>query len=299
MDNLQQKNKIDQTIEWLLYALLAFMPLAHGSVDAWSEEVVIIFSIAITGCFAAKLILDRQFKFIWTWCYLPIAFFILIVVFQLTPLSVAFIDTISPNTVKLKTELFGYLPDPDALLGSMSLSFYHHATLRQLRLLLALVSIFIVVVNYFDNPEKIKRLLFAIALIGGCVSLLTIAQIITSSDKIYWAIKIPHKIAGAGPFVNHSNFAQFMNLSMGAAFGLLFIMLHEFFSGKKFSAELLGGFFDSDFGRRSLFLFIIIILGMTSILVSLSRGGMISMLIAMSFTILLLTRRNTVRGGDG
>ncbi|MHC4106219.1 MAG: O-antigen ligase family protein, partial [Planctomycetota bacterium] len=296
MNNLQQKNKIDLTIEGLLYALLAFMPLAFGSVQAWSEEVVIILSVAITICFAVKLVSNRQFKFVWTWAYLPVAVFILIVVFQLIPLSVAFVDTISPNTARLKTELFSYLPNSDTLLGSMPLSFYPHATLTQLRLLLALASIFVVITNYFNTADKIKRLLFAIALIGGCVSLIAIAQIITSSEKIYWIIQTPHKIADAGPFVNHSNYGQFMNLSIGAALGLFLVMLHEFFYNKRFSADLLGQFFDSKPGKRSWLLFSIIIMGMASIFASLSRGGMISMLIAMAFIILLLTRRNTVRG---
>lgn len=31
----------DKLIEWLLIALLAFMPFAFGAVEAWSEEVVI------------------------------------------------------------------------------------------------------------------------------------------------------------------------------------------------------------------------------------------------------------------
>ena len=141
MNDLQQNNKIDLTIEGLLYALLAFMPLAFGSVQAWSQEVVIILSAVITVCFAAKLVSNRRFRLVWTWAYLPAAVFILIVVFQLIPLSVGFVDAISPNTSGLKTELFSYLPNSDTLLDSMPLSFYPHATMTQLRLLLALASI--------------------------------------------------------------------------------------------------------------------------------------------------------------
>jgi len=33
--------RFDKLIEWLLIALLAFMPFAFGAVEAWSEEVII------------------------------------------------------------------------------------------------------------------------------------------------------------------------------------------------------------------------------------------------------------------
>lgn len=35
-------SRFDTVIEWLMIALLAFMPLAFGAVSAWSEQVVII-----------------------------------------------------------------------------------------------------------------------------------------------------------------------------------------------------------------------------------------------------------------
>lgn len=292
----QQQNKFDLIIELLLYALLAFMPLAFGAVHAWSEEVVIIISAVMMLLFSLKLIFNRELKFIWTWGYLPVALFIFIVVFQLIRFPVEFIETISLHTAKLKTELLNIIPNSNAHVNSMTLSFYPYATIRQLRLVLAIACLFIVVVNIFRTPEQIKRLLLVIAVIAGGIALLTIAQVVTASDKIYWLFPTPFKLADAGPFVNHSNYSQFMNLSVGAILGLLFVKLHEAFTGQKITALVVMEYFESRPSRRIWLLVAAVVLGITSVFVSLSRGGVISMLIAGAFTTLVLSSRRSLKG---
>lgn len=65
----------DTVIEWLLAALLAFMPFALGAREAWSEEVVIAVSGAIVICFLLKLVFHRNQGIIWTWAYVPVGVF--------------------------------------------------------------------------------------------------------------------------------------------------------------------------------------------------------------------------------
>ena len=84
LDNIDVPlNRFDSIIEWLLVALLAFMPIACGAVHAWSEQVVVVLAAAMTVCFLLKLIFCRDRPVFWTWAYIPVALFILISALQL------------------------------------------------------------------------------------------------------------------------------------------------------------------------------------------------------------------------
>ncbi|MHC4439711.1 MAG: O-antigen ligase family protein [Planctomycetota bacterium] len=285
----------DQVIELLLISLLAFMPLAFGAVEAWSEEVVVVFTTAISICFALKLVLQKEVKLVWSWSYIPIALFILIAVFQLIPLRAGLVNIISPSTAATKKELLGDLPKSGVLLKSMTLSFYPNATAQNLRLVLAVAAVFIVVVNTFRRPEQIKRLLGAIAVIGGSIAVLSVAQNLFGNGKIYWLVPPGSGNASSGTFINHSHYGQFMNLSIGAALGLIMVKVHEAFRGRKVTPPVAFDYISSPAARRLWLLVAVIIIGAVTVFMSLTRGGMISMLIAAGFTTLVLSWRRSLR----
>ena len=164
--------RLDAAIEWLLISLLAFMPLAFGVVHAWSEEIVIFISGVIVICFLLKSLFNKKLNIIWTWAYIPLAAFIVLVVIQLIPLPAWLISIVSDNTAIMKKELLGDLPGADKLLKSMTLSFYPFATKHDLRLILALAGVFFVVLNEFYQPEKIIRLLKAIVFTGSFIAII-------------------------------------------------------------------------------------------------------------------------------
>jgi tetratricopeptide (TPR) repeat protein len=288
-------DRFDLGIECLLILLLAFMPLTFGAVEAWSEEVVITLAAAISIIFLIKIVIVKNTRCIWSWSYIPVVLFILITVFQLVPLPTGFVEFISPNTAAVKRDLLGDLPNADKVISSMSLSFYPHATKHDLRLLLAVVAVYIVVFNVYNQSEKIKRLLAAIAIIGGALAILALAQDIFGNGKIYWFVPTIHNKAYSGPFINHSHFGQFMNLSMGAALGLIMVKLNGFFNGKRVTPSVVADYFGSSQARVIWALIIMIVLGATAVFVSLTRGGMVSLLIAAAFTTLVLSSRKTFK----
>jgi tetratricopeptide (TPR) repeat protein len=291
-------DSFDKVIEWLLISLLAFMPLAFGAVEAWSEEVVVALAATISVCFLLKLALRKDTNPVWSWAYIPVALFILVAVFQLIPLPSSAVSTISPNTVSVKKELLGDLPNANSLLGSMTLSFYPNATKHDLRLVLAVAAVFAVVLNVFRRPEQIKRLLMAMAVIGGGIALIALAQVISGTDKIYWYIPTGHNLADAGTFINHSHYGQFMNLSIGAALGLIMVKLHEAFTGKRITPPIVFEYLSSLAAKVIWLLAAMIIIGAATVFVSLTRGGMVSMLIAAGFTTLILTSRRSLKGSS-
>src|SRR4051794_24239728 len=85
----------DRVIEVMLVALLAFAAAALGAVQAWSEMVVVALSCVMALTLGLKLLRRPDVRFVWSWTYLPILLFLLIVAFQLLPLPVAVVKLIS------------------------------------------------------------------------------------------------------------------------------------------------------------------------------------------------------------
>ncbi len=290
------EDPFDLAIEWLLVGLLAFMPLAFGAVEAWSEEIVILFAVAIVLCFCVRAALRRQGHIIWTWAYVPIAVFVLLAAGQLVALPVPLVRLVSPNTVHQKIDLLQDLHGADGISQEMTLSFYPHMTSHDLRLVLCIAAVFVVVLNTFRRPDQIRRLLRAIVVIGAGVALLAMGQDLVGNGMIYWCIRSPHGTSLSGPFVNHSHYAQFMNLSMGAALGLLCMEVHQVFGHCRLTPVVVADYLSSPAGRLLWGLVAVIVLGMATVFASLSRGGIVSLLIAGAFTALVLGSRRSLRG---
>ncbi|MEN6334753.1 MAG: O-antigen ligase family protein, partial [Phycisphaerales bacterium] len=235
-------------------------------------------------------------RFVWTWAYLPVAIFLLVAVLQLTPLPASIVRTVSPHTASLKTELLSDLPDSHNLLSSMTLTFYPRATRHDLRLALAVAVVFVVVANFYRSPARIKRLLAAVTVIGGGIALLALAQDLAGNGKIFWSVPTYTEAANSGPFINHSHYGQFMNLSIGAALALLLMRLHESFAGRAVTPARIADYFASSQARTTKLLLATIVLAVATVFVSLTRGGMISMLIAAAFATLMLSRRRSLQG---
>ncbi len=287
--------RFNRVIEALLLTLLAFGPLAFGAVHAWSEQIVIGLAAAMSVVFLLKLIICRNVRFVWSWTYVPIVLFLLIVVVQLLALPPEVVQVVSPNTATLNTELLGSHPEADSILSSMTLSFYPRATRHDLRLVLAVAAVFVIVVNVYRGSERIKRLLASIAIIGGAIALLALAQDIAGNGKIYWVVPT-YGQAYSGTFINHSHYGQFMNLSMGAALALLLVQLHEAFTGYRVTPAAVADYFGSPEARFIKLLLAMIVIGAATVFVSLTRGGMVSMLMAAVFVTLVLCSRQSLKG---
>jgi hypothetical protein len=291
-----RSERLDRVVEWLLTALLVFMPLAFGVVEAWSEMVVIALAGTISVCFLLKPIVARSGGATWTWAYVPVAVFVVVVLVQLIPLPAALVEVISPNTASRKTELLGDLTNAGGVLSRMTVSFYPHATRHGLRLVLAIAAVFVVVLNVYRRPDQIMRLLITIAAIGAGVAVLALAQHLIGNNKIYWFVESPHGIAHSGPFVNHSHYAQFMNLSIGAALGAFFLKVRYGFVHRKLTPEAVAEYLGSVEAKPAWALLAMMVVGAGTVFLAMSRGGVISMLMAGALTTLVLSLRKPMRG---
>lgn len=292
-DSSGMASRCDAAIETMMVACIAFMPLAMGAVHAWSEMVVICLAWAMLACLMLKIVFDRRQKLVWTWAYVPMALFLAVAGLQLLPLSTGLVATISPATESTRRWLLG---GEAAQNSAMTLSFYPQATMHDLRLVLAIMAIFFVTLNVYRTSAQIKRLLAAAAVVGGIVAMLALLQDISGAKEIFWAVPTGGQDATSGPFLNHSHYSQFMNLSIAAALALLLVCVQERFSraglGLAEVVELLSS--------RPMWVIWalagVVVLGTASVFLSLSRGGMLSLLIAGTFTGVVLACGRAMKG---
>ncbi len=301
-------NVFDVIIEILLTGLLVFMPFAFGATEAWSQRVVFVVAAVMAGCLGLKTIFQKsapllsdvrtgnanrnyhlpykpQTGFIWSVSYIPLALFLALILLQLAPLPGGLMKQASANTYNLKHSLLADLPQSN----TYTLSFYPWAGWCNFRMVLALTVIFIVVINVYRRQCQIRRLLLAISCIGCAVALLALAQIIWSNGKMYWMKPVTNTVLRSGPFVNPGHFGQFMNLTIAAALGLFMVKIIEPFHHRKTTfAEFIVQVFR--WRMRSVWAMALIMVICTAmIFISLSRGAMISLLLASVFTLLVMS----------
>jgi hypothetical protein len=123
------------------------------------------------------------------------------------------------------------------------------------------------------------------------------AQNVAGNDKLYWCVLSPHGTARSGPFVNHSHYAQFMNLSLGAALALVLVHVHRVFAGRRVTPAAVAEYLGSPEARVLWGLGAMMVLGMATIFASLSRGGVVSLMMAAAFTALVISRAGAARPG--
>ena len=287
--------KIDAAVEWLLVALLAFMPLAFGAVEPWSEFVATAAALALAVLLVVRRFVSRNAPAEWTWAYVPVGLYLLLAAAQLVALPAGVVSAVSPETAAAKARLLADLPGGAGALQRTTLSFYAAATRHDLRLVLIAVTVFAAVVEVYRRPEQVRRLLAAVAGIGGVVIALGLLQRLTSAGAIYWSIPSPNGAADAGPFVNHNHYAQFVNLAMGAALGMLVVKVRELDLRESWSRGDVAAALREPEARAVWFYAAVVVFGVVAVFLSMSRGGMIGMLVAAVFATVGLGRRQHLR----
>lgn len=164
-----------------------------------------------------------------------------------------------------------------ALLQTIALSSYRHASRQRFLYVVALALALWLCSNLFDDRIRTKRLVWTLVVFGALVALFAIAQYLTGTQKIYW-IRQPRDFGVIfGPYVNHAHYAGLME--MLAPFPIVLALSHRY-----------------DMGLRALLAFAGALMGV-SIFLSGSRGGLVAFSIQLAFLafVVLRTRQQVSR----
>jgi O-antigen ligase len=148
-------------------------------------------------------------------------------------------------------------------------SLYH--TRIELQLLVAYLILLLLLTQAFYRSHHLRGLVWFLMSLGFCVSIFAILQYLTSNGKLYWFRVVRYGGLPFGPYVNRNHFAGFAELMIPIALVPLVL-------GKV--------------RRERLFLVALFALvPIVALLLSASRGGIISLAVQMVILFLLLLMR--------
>ena len=276
----------ERLIELLLGAMLLFAPFAYGSVEAWSQQVLFL----LTAGMLVALIVDRiarpQQPLAWTWAYAPMLAFLALGSLQLINLPNGLLGVLSPGTVATRQDLLADLPGGAP--AAQSISLYPHATLRDLRLVVWVIALFVIVHQSIRRSDQIQRVLGLMALSGGAVIGWALYQNATGMRAVYPGVAAGHPFSG--PFFNHSHFSQYVNLAIGSAVALLLVQMT---AASRRHISFIEQFWRGHGSARYIRwgLVAVVVLGALAICLSMSRGGVISLCAALGLGVVFLAWR--------
>lgn len=283
LDDLVPPGRLSRALLLLIAVLLFFETIAYGAVEAWSELTALLISGLIIVVLLLRHVLDQGSRGPATWLWAPLGLFAGLAVLQAVPLPADWAAWLSPGTLYRKQEFLGL-----GELETSSLSYYPRETWRLLRMMLVGGALFASAITLGREPGGVRRLLTLVFLVGCGEAVFAVAQIVAQADWAYEAAgRAPRPIVTAGTFLNYSNFSQFVNLSIGAGLGLLLVRTERRrrTTGKPASWD--------DFWRTEGWIVAGLAACSLSIFTSMSRNGVLSMMVAGGCFLVLLQRRRS------
>jgi O-antigen ligase/tetratricopeptide (TPR) repeat protein len=287
-------------IEGLVLLMVCLAPWAFGSVEPPHEFLLEAGTALIAALWGVRMVLQGQL----TWKKCPVALCLaalcLLAFWQIQPLPRSVLKFLSPSAVRLYDEMLPAEPErlpngevhsrPPLAAGS-SLSLYPGATRRELIRLLAVFVLFTAVRNNIASTASLRRLSIALVINGALLAFFAIVQFFTSEpNTIYWSVSTRGLVFG--PFVCRTHFPFYLNACIGAGLGLLLSR------ASAVDDDAPGSWSDTWAGVReagqslladpaSLWLVCALVLMVASVVLSLSRGGLLALVGAAAVVVLL------------
>ena len=268
--------------------LILFTPLAFGTVEPWSLALMEIIS-----CLTLVLLIIKNLKnneaLLSVPALVPLVLFLGYILFQIIPLPFFIVKFLSPGAAEI------YLNAPGISEGSwIPLSIHPKATLPEFFRFASYAAFYILTVHLLKNRVYLKTTILIITIFGALLSFSSILQFYLTDDMALWFRHVPKNSMIVGPYICHNHYAGLMEMIFPVVLALFFFhrpRLHnpsviksiiEILSQEKANIHILIG------GAALLIV--------TSVFVSLSRGGMISLSLSLIFFVWLIFRRKISRG---
>jgi len=270
---------------WTLICTIIVAPLAFGSVEIWSLAVMqTLVSIGVIVYFARS-----SMGLVKCYCVpgiVPLLLLLLYMVAQALPLPPSILMALSPSAYEVYSSTV-WLDSPG---DWASLSLFRRGLLLEFFRFASYVGIYVLTVELFTRGSKLKRGAYVVA---GFVSLLAVVSIIarfSSGTEILWLRENPWGGNHFGPYINKNHYAGLMGMALFLVNGLFlatsphirergFIRgIVAVLSSPRVSTHVL-------FGLGALAIFV-------SIVMSLSRSGIVSMCVSGVLMAALVIKRN-------
>jgi O-antigen ligase/tetratricopeptide (TPR) repeat protein len=267
----------------LFLVVIIFPPLAFGAVEEWS--LAVMESLALL-CLAAFLYLQKKGgepQYYKTPGMLPLGCLLGYTLLQLTPLPAELVRLASPEAFNIYTNASGSAAAP----AWIPLSVHPRATLAEFMRLASYAAVYILTVQLLADRRRLKQTVVVVTIFAAVLALFSILQQFTPNGRIYWMREVSTKLF-YGPFANRNHYAGLMNMLFPVALAL-FLALRPRISYTSFREKMSDFLERLDIGNHILAGLAAVIIA-TSIILALSRGGIITFFLSLLFMGLLLLK---------
>lgn len=266
---------------------LIFSPLAFGTVEPWSLFIM------ETSVFAAVCIIvagrgsrKQALPYYEVPGLLPLMLLLAYIGFQLLPLPPELLRILSPATHSLYQE--------SAWIGQPAqwapLSINTKATLAEFFRFASYAGIYVLAVQLLAHAGLLKKTVRVIMVFGAGLALFAIMQHLLSNGRIYGIRELTGGGLPFGPYVNRNHYAGLMGMIFPVIMGLFLYYRPKV--GRLSFREQCIGMFTHPQTNMTLLLGFAAVLTATSIFLSLSRGGIASLLMSLVFLGFLLKKKS-------
>jgi O-antigen ligase/tetratricopeptide (TPR) repeat protein len=289
MGNRKFRQRADKIIFRIFLFILIFSPLAFGTVEPWSFAVMESLSLLAFFLFLLRKKHDRHISFYEVPGLVALALICAFIFAQLVPLPPGIMKIISPGTYNLYSEtVFAGGP-----VRWMPLSIDVKATLSEFFRVVSYAVFYVLTVQLVSKKENLKKAIAAVVIFASVLSFLAILQHILWNGKIYWVRNITQGGSPFGPYVNRNHYAGLMEMIFPLVLSLfLFYKPHIAYKSLR---DKLTRAFDLKSTNIYLLLGFSAVLIATSVFLTLSRSGIVSLSVSLLFFGLMFLARGKDR----
>jgi O-antigen ligase len=267
--------------------------LAFGSVHPWAYTIIGVLVAVLYGYWIVQVAWQRLFTGETHWpvtllkqpLAVPLGLLLAFTLLQLLPLPSWLIAIVSPST----HDLYQGTLTADYETTFRTLSLYPWATTQELLKLLSYIGIFFLILYHFRERIWLHRLVKAIVITGFATAVIGLLQHYHVPTMIY-GFRDASYAHPFGPFVNQNHFAGYMEMVVFIAIGLL-LTQRPWIKPLDIGWRVYLSRIESQISKQALLGFSVIVMA-SSLVMSSSRGGIISFVFAiMIMGSLLLARK--------
>jgi len=260
----------------LFLFILIFSPLAFGTVEPWSYMVMEAGIFIALGLYLAGHGKDNLHAVPGA---IPLVLLLAYILFQLVPLPAGLVKILSPSSYTLYEETAGAFGQPTWIPLTVNVK----ATLATFLRLASYVACYILTVLLLTRKDLLRTTVTVVIVFAALVAICAILQrFISPRTTMFWFREIPLNATPTGPYVYHNAYAGLMEMIVPIVLALFFHYRPRTDTKHSLRSSLVH-IFDQHRTNIHILLGFTAVLLATAILVSLSRGGIISLSLAILF----------------
>ena len=292
----------DKPSRAILLALIVFTPLAYGAVHVWAYTLMEMLVVVMVTLALVKMVWGkRDIRWVQHPVNVIMGVFGLYICIQMISLPQGIIEVFSPEVMRIHQKYLGWI-SLELIDTQFTFSLYTQRTQIELIKVLAYFGVFLFTINMVDQRKQINLIVLTIILVGCFEGSYAIYQKLSEFESVGWGRNYIFGTAVSGTYINRNNFAGYLEMVIVLLFGQV---VHLFAKKKRRkrddepsrSGNNLDRILRDEAKHSKMFLrFSALFLMMAAVILSQSRGGILSIAVGMAVVIAFSYRDISFKG---